>query len=331
MLFGGVEGGATHSTLALFNDKAEKLAEVEGLGTNLFQIGMEETCHRIANMCQDAFKLAGYAPDTPLVSLGLSLSGCEVEETNEALALKMKELYPALLKTIPKVCSDTVGSLFTASDKGGVVLIAGTGSNSLLVNPDGSVGRCGGWGHVLGDEGGAWWMAQKAMKCWFDDLDGMNKPAFSTQRVAEVVKAYFDIQDRFGLLTYCYDKFDKPHFAGLCKDLAKLADQNDDLAKWIFAEAGRVLAKHIVALSPKMSKSLQESLSVVCIGSVWKSWTHLRPGFTQELTVSAPQIQSFQLLHLKVPMATGACYLAAGDQMKKNYKENTQVFYSYPQ
>ena len=214
MLFGGVEGGATHSTLALFNDKAEKLAEVEGLGTNLFQIGMEGTCHRIANMCQDAFKLAGYAPDTPLVSLGLSLSGCEVEETNEALALKMKELYPALLKTIPKVCSDTVGSLFTASDKGGVVLIAGTGSNSLLVNPDGSVGRCGGWGHVLGDEGGAWWIAQKAMKCWFDDLDGMNKPAFSTQRVAEVVKAYFDIQDRFGLLTYCYDKFDKPHFAG---------------------------------------------------------------------------------------------------------------------
>ena len=116
MLFGGVEGGATHSTLALFNDKAEKLAEVEGLGTNLFQIGMEETCHRIANMCQDAFKLAGYPPDTPLVSLGLSLSGCEVEETNDALALKMKELYPALLKPIPKVCADTVGSLLTASD-----------------------------------------------------------------------------------------------------------------------------------------------------------------------------------------------------------------------
>ena len=46
MMFGGVEGGATHSTLALFNSKAEKLVEVEGSGTNLFQIGMEETCHR---------------------------------------------------------------------------------------------------------------------------------------------------------------------------------------------------------------------------------------------------------------------------------------------
>ena len=200
MLFGGVEGGATHSTLALFNDKAEKLAEVEGLGTNLFQIGMEETCHRIANMCQDAFKLAGYAPDTPLVSLGLSLSGCEVEETNEALALKMKELYPALLKTIPKVCSDTVGSLFTASDKGGVVLIAGTGSNSLLVNPDGSVGRCGGWGHFLGDDGSALWIAHKACKVYFDQTDNLNESPASVDRVKELIFEHFNLEDRLDII-----------------------------------------------------------------------------------------------------------------------------------
>ena len=58
-VFGGVEGGATHSTLVLFNEKSEALTTVEGPGTNLFQIGMDETCHRIAEMICQALKNLG--------------------------------------------------------------------------------------------------------------------------------------------------------------------------------------------------------------------------------------------------------------------------------
>lgn len=50
--------------------------------------------------------------------------------------------------------SDTLGSLRTGFESGGVVLIAGTGSNALLMNPDGKTYGCGGWGYILGDEGG---------------------------------------------------------------------------------------------------------------------------------------------------------------------------------
>ena len=57
---------------------------------------------------------------------------------------------------------------------------------------------------------------------------------------------------RFDLLDHCYTKFDKCHFAGLCKLLAREADQGDKLSQWLFSEAGRVLARHIIALLPQI-------------------------------------------------------------------------------
>lgn len=84
---------------------------------------------------------------------------------------------------------------------GGIVLIAGTGSNCLLVNPDGSEGRCGGWGHMLGDEGSAWWIAHKAIKICMDDQDNFAKAPFKTSYVWDLIINHFQIGSRLGHFT----------------------------------------------------------------------------------------------------------------------------------
>lgn len=71
--------------------------------------------------------------------------------TNKTLEKELLGKFPDLSESV-YVCSDTIGSLLTASPLGGMVLIAGTGSNALLRNPDGATYGCGGWGNFLADE-----------------------------------------------------------------------------------------------------------------------------------------------------------------------------------
>lgn len=84
---------------------------------------------------------------------GLCLSGCEDETTNRELVETLLQKYPNSAKDYV-ISSDTLGSFKTCLESGGIVLIAGTGSNSMLINPDGTTYACGGWGHMMGDEGG---------------------------------------------------------------------------------------------------------------------------------------------------------------------------------
>ena len=74
----------------------------------------------------------GLSQETTLQSLGLSLSGCEVEETNKELGEKLMKLHPKLVKEVPQVCSDTVGSLLTASEKA-KLSIPSTTNNMLML------------------------------------------------------------------------------------------------------------------------------------------------------------------------------------------------------
>ena len=329
-IVGGIEGGGTCSNVTLIDVESSKVlcTVYSDLPTNLYHIGIDETCNRCQNIVKEALAKIGADPGTKLEALGLSLSGCEVAETMEELRKRLMELHPDLTQECV-VASDTVGTLLTASGNGGMVLISGTGSNSLLQNPgEEKTERCGGWGHMIGDEGSAFKVSHRAVKMMFDQEDNLGPPPpHDVTRVKAAILDYFHVKDRFGMLAHFYDTFSKPKFAGLCAKIANEAANGDKLSLYLMEENGRELARHILALVPKMAPSLLVDLHVVCVGSVWKSWNLMQGGFHDEL--KGNKVKQITLVKLKVPMSVGACYMAATKseiQLKTTYDENCQVF-----
>lgn len=316
--YAGIDGGGSHSELVVLNENGNILGLFQGLDTNVWQIGVENVSRNINDMVVKAKQQLNLPRDLKFATLGLCLSGGEQKKAGEDIRNHIHTNFPSLAENIV-VKGDTLGSIATACKQGGLVLIAGTGSNCELLRVDGTTRRCGGWGNMLGDEGSAYWISHKAVKLVFDHDDNMMPAPYDPSCVRNLMYKYFKISERMELLDALYTNFEKKHFAGFCKVLAKQGcnEENDELCRYIFNEAGRVLAHHVVALVPHMIQSNGhqcEELQVVCAGSVWKSIDLFIGAFEETLRKRLsdhPHLTSIKLLELTKSSAVGAALMAA--------------------
>lgn len=53
--------------------------------------------------------------------------------------------------------------------------------------------RCGGWGHLIGDEGGSYWIALRAIKAVIDHHENFHITTFDTFLVRDIVLKHFQV------------------------------------------------------------------------------------------------------------------------------------------
>lgn len=167
---------------------------------------------------------------------------------------------------------------------------------------------------MMGDEGGGYWIAWRAMKYLFDQDDGLEICEFSVEHVRKLMHEYFEVTNNFQMLQHLYTNFKKDYIAKFTTKLAEEAEKSDGdpLCKAVFAEAGIKLAKHVNAVANKSkTEFFPQGLTVVCMGSVWKSWNLMLKSFEETLKPTVEKYKQVRLVKLTENCTIGAAVVAA--------------------
>uniref|UniRef100_A0A8R1DF37 N-acetyl-D-glucosamine kinase n=1 Tax=Caenorhabditis japonica TaxID=281687 RepID=A0A8R1DF37_CAEJA len=309
-LYAGIEGGATGSKLVIIDSETNWRTESSNLGTNFYLTDYKIVCKRIADWILDVFEKEKLKIED-LRALGLGLSGAEDEEFNNKFVDYFRKNHGNVTDNF-YLTSDSIMTLLAnfPREENGIVLIAGTGSSCRMKKKDGSVQGAGGWGHMIGDGGSAFWIARAAIQMLFDAEDGFDN-TYNTDVIKALLFKHYNINEKTRILNYMYSNFEKHVVADFTVSLAQKVNDDPAIGE-VFRSAGHILGRHVATVAKHLPEEERKSLDIVLIGGVFRSWSALQAGF-----VAAMQGTGVQKLRMFEPCdspAVGAAVLAAKER-----------------
>lgn len=132
-----------------------------------------------------------------------------------------------------------------------ISLISGTGSFCFGTSDSGDLATCGGWGGLLGDEGGGYWFAIEALKGVTRYADGRGQP---TKLTEETLK-YLGLDNATDLIGLIYNaNTTRDQIAKLAGIVFALAHE-DQVSKAIVDQGAEHLAELIVTVGSRLEFS----------------------------------------------------------------------------
>ena len=217
----GLDIGGT-KTHGLRAEDGTVVQEVLGASTNVQNVSPEQAAHTLAGILAEL-----RAADADVVVAGAG--GVDTPADAEALRALIR---PHADGADVVVVHDTRLVLAAGGCSTGIAVIAGTGSAAWGTTPDGREARAGGWGHLLGDEGSAYWLGRELVRRALDRLDE-DLPADALDRA---------VLDRCGvgepraLIERFHRDADRGFWAGLSRVAFTTAD--DDALQLVDRAAG---------------------------------------------------------------------------------------------
>ena len=286
----GVDGGGTKTEAVAYSLDGEVLAKsLTGFGNLLND--EKEALNNITsavNEILDKLSIDG------LEGIYLGIAGSEVSDNAEKIHNELKAKFN-LDSVIMNDGDLALKALLKGED--GILVIAGTGSTAFGINGT-KQARCGGWGHILGDEGSAYKISIEAFKRMIHEYDfGLERSELSQSILDEL-----NVQEVDEVIGFIYSAT-KDEIAGFAGLVSKYAEKGDEYAKGILETEGIALAKD----AERVFKSLDfNKCKIGLVGGAIKKSKILRDAFEEYLNKN---INVVEFVDEDVSAAKGAYYI----------------------
>ena len=233
--FLGLDGGQSHTTILIGDEKGQVLGA--GLGGPTNYGGAKNTISKTEASIEEALRKAlnesGLGRKTCFTAACCGMSGdIEGAHTLVSRCIDAEHL---------EVFTDAHIALWGATESlPGIVVIAGTGSIAWGENDTGKTARAGGWGYAFGDEGGAFDIVRQAMRAALKAEEGWG-PETTLKDLLLQNSGSVTVNDL--LHRFYAEQLPRDSIASLSLLVDRAASEQDETAITILSRAGLELAQ----------------------------------------------------------------------------------------
>src|SRR5436853_842934 len=268
----------------------EKILGVEGGGTKTGWVLVERDDEELRILDQGKLPPSNFRLATPdrlraifrelpkeINRVGVFLAGCGTEEDRELLSRICAELWPKA-KIITGSDRDS-GVAAALGHADGIVVNAGSGS-SITGRRDKRIENAGGWGHILGDAGGGYFLSLQALRLILREYDlHRGEVQFASKILSALSLNNLDELVRWAQTA------DKMEIAMLTAVVFEAAAGGDSRVMEILEEGARVLCEYTEAVATRLHALAPK---VVLIGGLFQRDSIYTHAFRRRLKKNLP-------------------------------------------
>src|SRR5881394_1089993 len=293
----GIDCGGSHTAVAVGNANGRVLARAEGPGSAMRPGGAERSAAVILDVAHRAATQARVMLPASLALVGAAGAGRAPEQ--EALAAAIAAIGVAERVDVRSDVEIALAAAF--GDAPGILINAGTGSIAYARTPDGKLHRAGGHGWQLGDEGGGYWLGQRALAAAARAHDGLEESSTLLERllVALGLQTFDDLIRWTATATPAQVAALAPHVLNAAREGETVAQQIVEAAAVELAQLVQILTRHFPGSDP---------IRVATAGGLLLPQSPLTAALRERL---AAGFKRARLLPERIDPALGALKLAA--------------------